>query len=117
MKTEGLVLGLGFRVSGLGFRVWGFRFRVLGLRQGEGFSEGLGLGIGLRSFDWTVSEFQGLRALRLRVQGSRLLVLLTGPKPKEIKVETFRIDYPIRGPKVEKLSLQPMRLRVSSTLG
>ena len=33
----------------------------------------------------------------------------TGPKPKEIKVETFRIDYLIRGPKDEKLSLQPIR--------
>ena len=38
-------------------------------------------------------------------------VFLTGPKPKEIKVETFRIDYLIRGPKVEKLSLQPIRFR------
>ena len=33
---------------------------------------------------------------------------LTGPKPKEIKVETFRIDYLRRTPKVEKLSLQPI---------
>ena len=33
---------------------------------------------------------------------------LTGPNPKEIKVETFRIDYLIRTPKVEKLSLQPI---------
>ena len=33
---------------------------------------------------------------------------LTGPKPKEITVETFRIDYLLRGPKVEKLSLQPI---------
>ena len=31
---------------------------------------------------------------------------LTGPNPKGIKVETFRIDYLIRTPKVEKLSLQ-----------
>ena len=38
--------------------------------------------------------------------------LLTGPKPKGIKVETFRIDYLIRTPKVEKLSLQPIRLVV-----
>ena len=29
---------------------------------------------------------------------------LTGPKPKGIKVETFRTDYLIRTPKVEKLS-------------
>ena len=29
-------------------------------------------------------------------------------KPKEIKVEAFRIDYLIRSPKVEKLSLQPI---------
>ena len=34
--------------------------------------------------------------------------LLTGPKPNKIKVETFRIDYLIRAPKVEKLSLQPI---------
>ena len=67
-------------VLGLGFRVWAFRFRVLGLRHGEGFSEALGLGLGQRSFDWTVSEFQKLRALRLKAQGPRLLVLLTGPK-------------------------------------
>ena len=32
---------------------------------------------------------------------------LAGPKPKEVKVETFRIDYLIRTSKVEKLSLQP----------
>ena len=38
---------------------------------------------------------------------------LTGPKPKEIKVETFRIDYLIRKPKVEKLSLQPISYRAS----
>ena len=38
-------------------------------------------------------------------------VSLTGAKPKEIKVETFRIDYLIRTPKVEKLSLQPISLR------
>ena len=37
--------------------------------------------------------------------------LLTGPKPKEIKVETFRIDYHVRTPKVEKLSLQPISLK------
>ena len=40
------------------------------------------------------------------------LELLTGPKPKEIQVETFRIDYLVRTPKVEKLSLQPIRLSV-----
>ena len=33
---------------------------------------------------------------------------LTGPKPKGIKVETFRIYYLIRPPKVENLSLQPI---------
>ena len=37
-------------------------------------------------------------------------LILTGPKPKEIKVETFIIDYLIRSPKVEKLSLQPIRI-------
>ena len=36
--------------------------------------------------------------------GSRL----TGPKPKEMKVEASRIDYLIRTSKVEKLSLQPI---------
>ena len=36
--------------------------------------------------------------------------VLTGPKPKGIKVETFRIDYLIRTPKVQKLSLQPIRV-------
>ena len=40
-------------------------------------------------------------------------VVLTGPKPKEIKVETFRIDYLIRTPKVEKLSLQPIRVKLT----
>ena len=35
---------------------------------------------------------------------------LTGPTPKEIKVETFRIDLLIRRPNVEKLSLQPKRV-------
>ena len=39
---------------------------------------------------------------------------LTGPKPKGIKVETFRIDYLIRTPKVEKLSLQPISLIAGS---
>ena len=33
---------------------------------------------------------------------------LTGPKPKEIKAETFRIDCFIRTPKMEKLSLRPI---------
>ena len=33
---------------------------------------------------------------------------LTGPKPKEIEVETFRIDNLTRTPKVGKLSLQPI---------
>ena len=42
-------------------------------------------------------------------------ILLTGPEPKKIKVETFRIDYLIRTPKVEKLSLQPIRLPTTST--
>ena len=33
---------------------------------------------------------------------------LAGPKPKETKVETFKIDYLTRTPKVEKFSLQPI---------
>ena len=36
---------------------------------------------------------------------------LTGPKPKGIKDETFRIDYLIRTAKVEKFSLQPIRFK------
>ena len=36
--------------------------------------------------------------------GGGLSLVLTGPKPKEIKVEIFRIDYLIRTPKVEKLN-------------
>ena len=47
----------------------------------------------------------------------KLLGLLTGPKPKGIKVETFRIDYLIRTPKVKKLSLQPIRLECFRMLG
>ena len=34
---------------------------------------------------------------------------LTGPKQQEIKAETFKIDHLVRTPKVEKLSLQPIR--------
>ena len=40
--------------------------------------------------------------------------LALNPKPKEIEVETFRIDYLIRGPKVEKLSLEPIRFLVGN---
>ena len=41
-----------------------------------------------------------------------LCVDLTGPKPKEIEVETFRINYLIRSPKVEKLGFEPVSDRV-----
>ena len=76
---------MGFRAQRFWVCLW-FRRQV-----GKRFRfEGLGL-VGLR-------RFFGL--------GSRVL---TGPKPKEIKVETVRIDYLIKGPKVEKLSLQPIR--------
>ena len=34
--------------------------------------------------------------------------VLTGPKPKEITVETFRINYLIRSPKVEELGFEPV---------
>ena len=40
--------------------------------------------------------------------GSYRIYSEAGPKPKGINVETFRIDYLIRTPKVEKLSLQPI---------
>ena len=33
---------------------------------------------------------------------------LTGPKRKEIKVETFRVNYLIRSPKAEKLGFEPV---------
>ena len=33
------------------------------------------------------------------------------PKPKEIKVETFRINYLTRSPKVEKLGFEPVSIR------
>ena len=44
-------------------------------------------------------------------------VCLTGPKPKGIKVETFRIGYLIRTPKVEKLSLQPISCGIFTGVG
>ena len=37
------------------------------------------------------------------------LLMVTSRKPRGITIETFRIDYYIRTPKVEKLSLQPIR--------
>ena len=36
--------------------------------------------------------------------------LLTGPKTQEIKVDTFRMNYLIRSPKVEKLGFEPVSL-------
>ena len=36
--------------------------------------------------------------------------MLTGPKPKEVKVETFRKNYLIRSPKVEKLGFEPVSM-------
>ena len=40
----------------------------------------------------------------MRLSGLGPNIKLSGPKPKEIKVETFRIDYLLRTRKVEKLS-------------
>ena len=40
----------------------------------------------------------------MRANSETLFFQLTGPKPKEIKVGTFRIDYLIRTLTVEKLS-------------
>ena len=40
---------------------------------------------------------------------------LNDAKPMAIKVETFRTHYLIRTPKVEKLSLQPIRCTVSGS--
>ena len=52
-----------------------------------------------------------LLALRGVLVKRKSSLLLTGPKPKEIKVETFRINYLIRSPKVEKLGFEPVSLR------
>ena len=52
----------------------------------------------------------------LLLKGSIRVRFLTGPKPKETKVETFRIDYLIRTPKAEKLSLRPIRIYKGSIL-
>ena len=41
-------------------------------------------------------------------RGNSKALYLTAPRPKGINVETFRIDYVIRTPKVEKLRLQPI---------
>ena len=41
-----------------------------------------------------------------------MLYILPGPKPKEIKVETFRIDYLKRSPKVEKLGFEPVSIYI-----
>ena len=41
---------------------------------------------------------------------------LTGPKPQQIEVETFRIDYLIRTPKVEKWTLQPISYNKAPTI-
>ena len=89
-------------IPGAGLRVWGFG--VLGFRVWD---------LEFRSFEHSWAW----PALRLKPQSRALLGLrlgfrLTGPKPKKIKVETFRIDYLVRTPKVKKLSLQPIRRRV-----
>ena len=48
----------------------------------------------------------------LGVEGLGSTSLTHWPKiPKEVKVETFRIDYLLRTPKVEKLSLQPISFK------
>ena len=59
------------------------------------------------------SSFRGRAGRECKKPGFGVWGLqLTGPKPKEITVETFRIDYLIRTLKVEKLSLQPIRQRL-----
>ena len=63
---------------------------------------------------WNSDELLASLAVRLRsalciqLSGAHSELCLTGSKPKGTKVETFRIDYLIRTPKVEKLSLQPI---------
>ena len=49
-------------------------------------------------------SYAGFRKQRPQIVRAQL----TGPKPKEIKVETFRINYLIRSPKVEKLGFEPV---------
>ena len=39
-------------------------------------------------------------------------LILTGPKPHESRVETFRIDYPIRTPKLSKVEFTANKYRV-----
>ena len=72
------------------------REQALGARGPRG---GAGPGQQRRVFGAEVAE---------PLRGLKRTLKLTGPKPEEIKVETFRIDYLIRTQKVEKLSLQPI---------
>ena len=90
-----------FRVSGSGFRVSGLGVRVQGL------------GSWCRKTSGQRSGPNSSRITKVYVRPS-VALRLTGPKPKGIKVETFRIDYLIRTPKVEKLSLQPIRKKTDT---
>ena len=54
-----------------------------------------------------LGEHFGIKGISIQL---REIEILTAPKPKGIRVETFRIDYLIRTPKVEKFSLQPIRI-------
>ena len=47
---------------------------------------------------------------RLRLKASSANLCTLAQNPRKYRVETFRIDYLIRTPKVEKLSLQPISL-------
>ena len=78
--------------------------------QAEAWPQGLGFRVS--DSRWPIGQVGlGFYPQKCECQVSRYLILI-GPKPKEIQVEPFRIDYlRIRTPKVEKLSLQPIRIR------
>ena len=53
----------------------------------------------------------GLNTRAPKQVNPHICMYLTGPQPKEINVETFRINYLIRSPRVEKLGFKPVRHR------
>ena len=82
---------IGFGAQGFGVKVEGLGFNLGLCAPGPGF------------FTRTLSlSPHGAWPFRIGI--------LTGPKPKEIKAETFRIHYLIRSPKVEKLGFEPVSI-------
>ena len=83
---------------------------LLGVERGRGFGDVL---VSLSRQPAKICVVVKIMAPFVGTQNIRCRIIirtqnLTGPKPKEIEVETFRIDYLVRTPKVEKLSLQPI---------